>query len=173
MAIIEGILVNSVTEIMKKLIPFIIENICLAKGFKNELKNLQETLEMILTVIVDAEAKQVHANAVNFWLKRLKDVAYEADDVLDDFAYELMRWQHERIGKLDKVSDFVSKSSNSILFGWKMGRRIKKINQKLRKIVNDADIKSKLLPSSTFSAAHRQNSDRRRCEWYKCYWKKQ
>ncbi|XP_026432478.1 putative disease resistance protein RGA1 [Papaver somniferum] len=102
MAIIEGILVNSVTEILKKLIPFIIKNIRLAKGFKTELKNLQETLELILTVIVDAEAKQVHENAVSFWLIRLKDVAYEADDVLDDFAYELMRRQNETIGKLDK-----------------------------------------------------------------------
>ncbi|XP_026421566.1 disease resistance protein RGA2-like isoform X1 [Papaver somniferum] len=155
MPIVEGILVNGVTEILKKLIPFIIQNICVAKGFKTELKNLQVTLEVVLTVIEDAETKQID----DIWLQRLKDVAYEAEDVLDDFSYEVMRRQHEAVCKRDKVCDFVSKSSNPILFGWRMGFKIRKINRKLGKIVIDADIKSKLLPNNTSSTSgHKQSS---------------
>ncbi|XP_026385117.1 putative disease resistance protein RGA3 [Papaver somniferum] len=99
MPIIEGILVNGVTEILKKLIPFIIQNICVAKGFKTELKNLQVTLEVVLTVIEDAETKQID----DIWLQRHKDVAYEAEDILDDFSYEVRRRQHEAVRERDKV----------------------------------------------------------------------
>lgn len=162
MEIAAGALVNGVTEILKGLVPFIAQNVHSAKGFQNDLRNLQNTLEMILTIIEDAETKQVDDNAVRMWLRRLKDVAYDAENVVDYFSYEVMR---RRIinRKRDKVRDFYSKSFNPLVFGFKMGRKIRDINYELDRIVNDANVRSKLHPISIGSTSTQsRNSDRRR-----------
>lgn len=85
MSIAGGVFTNGVTEILKKLVPVIGREIGLAWGVKDELKKLRDTLQMILSVIADAERRQQNDAAVGLWLRRLKDVAYDADDVMDDF----------------------------------------------------------------------------------------
>ncbi|OVA08690.1 hypothetical protein BVC80_1615g11 [Macleaya cordata] len=67
------------------------EHIGLAWGVKDDLKKLQHTLDMILAVTDEAEKEQAKTKAVNLWLRRLKDAAYDADDILDQFSYEAMR----------------------------------------------------------------------------------
>ena len=42
-------------------------------------------------MLADAERRQVRDEVVRLWLQRLKDVAYDADDVLDEFADEILR----------------------------------------------------------------------------------
>ncbi|TYI85810.1 hypothetical protein E1A91_D04G022100v1 [Gossypium mustelinum] len=46
---------------------------------------------MIEAFLQDAEEKQTKNTSVKLWLERLEDVAYEAVDVLDEFAYEILR----------------------------------------------------------------------------------
>nr|XP_023896978.1 putative disease resistance protein RGA3 [Quercus suber] len=78
-------------EILGKLISLATEQIGLAWGFEEELIQLRESVEMIQDVLADAERKQVSDRFVMRWLQRLKDVAYDADDVLDELAYENLR----------------------------------------------------------------------------------
>ena len=42
-------------------------------------------------VLNDAEMKQMTSLAVKKWLRQLRDLAYDAEDVLDDFATELLQ----------------------------------------------------------------------------------
>ena len=44
----------------------------------------------ISVVLVGAEVKQ-HNNEVKLWLKRLKDVMFDADDLLDDMFTEALQ----------------------------------------------------------------------------------
>ncbi|KAK8661627.1 hypothetical protein V6N13_091225 [Hibiscus sabdariffa] len=76
---------------MSKLISVASEQIVLAWGFKESLKRLGESLEMIKAFLQDAEERQTNNNSVKLWLETLKDIAYKADDVLDEFAYEILR----------------------------------------------------------------------------------
>ncbi|XP_026382958.1 putative disease resistance protein RGA4 [Papaver somniferum] len=86
--------------------------------------------------MADAEKRQATDELVRLWLRRLKDVAYDADDVIDDFSYEAMR-KSERGDRLKyKVRDFIS-SSNPLIFRFKMVRKIRDINQRLDKITED------------------------------------
>ncbi|KAK8548263.1 hypothetical protein V6N12_061180 [Hibiscus sabdariffa] len=103
------------------------EQMSLAWGFKKQLQRLGNTLEMIGVFLLDAEEKQKEINSVKLWLQRLKDVAHEADDVLDELDYETLRRKVE-IGnrKRSKVRNFCS-SSNPIVFRLKMANKIKDI----------------------------------------------
>ncbi|KAL1150907.1 hypothetical protein V6Z11_A09G005800 [Gossypium hirsutum] len=79
----------------------------------------------------DAEEMQTKEKAVKTWLQSLKDVAYEANDVLDEFDYEILRRKVEIRNKIRrKVRNFLS-SNNSILFRLKMANEIKDILKSL------------------------------------------
>ena len=107
-------------------------------GFKEELGKLQVSFTKIQALLHDAERRQVNDESVRIWLQELKDVAYEADDVLDEYDYEILRQKVETQNKM-KVRSFFS-SSNPVVFHVKMGKRIKTINQSLDEIKNDVPL---------------------------------
>ncbi|XP_039155340.1 disease resistance protein RGA2-like [Eucalyptus grandis] len=65
-----------------------IQSLC---GAKDELQSLKDTVETIQSVLLDAEKQQWHNDQVRTWLKRLKAVFYEVQDLLDDVATEDLR----------------------------------------------------------------------------------
>ncbi|KAK2976975.1 hypothetical protein RJ640_020192 [Escallonia rubra] len=79
--------------ILSKVLSLVANEASLAWGFKGELKRLDKRLNMIQALLSDAESKQLTLSAVKTWLKSLKAVAYDADTVLDEFSYELLRRQ--------------------------------------------------------------------------------
>uniref|UniRef100_A0A5B7BRS8 Putative disease resistance protein RGA4 n=1 Tax=Davidia involucrata TaxID=16924 RepID=A0A5B7BRS8_DAVIN len=88
--IAEAFLGAAAHEILKKVVSVAREEISLAWGFKGELTKLKESVIMVQAVLRDAE-RQVTNEAVKLWLKKLKDVAHDADDVLDEFTYEILK----------------------------------------------------------------------------------
>ncbi|KAK4566178.1 hypothetical protein RGQ29_002413 [Quercus rubra] len=120
-------------EIIGRVISFATELISDAWCCEEELRGLGESLTMIRAVLTDAERRQVKDESVKLWLQKLEDVAYEADDVLDEFAYENLR-QNIEVGnqRKRKVRDICS-TSNPILFRTKMAKKIKAVQEKLAK----------------------------------------
>ncbi|KAI5336281.1 hypothetical protein L3X38_015548 [Prunus dulcis] len=79
-------------EILKKVASLAAQEFNLAWGFKAELTRLSESLNMIHDILSDAvEQPQGRGKAVEEWVKKLKHIAYDADDVLDEFKYEDLR----------------------------------------------------------------------------------
>ncbi|KAK2976969.1 hypothetical protein RJ640_020186 [Escallonia rubra] len=103
-------------------------------GSDSELE--EEGAGMIQDLLSDAESKQL---TLKTWLKSLKAVAYEADTVLDEFSYELLRRQVAVRDRIEyKVRDLFSPSNNPLLFRFKMAHKIKAINLSLDDIYNEA-----------------------------------
>ncbi|XP_026417022.1 disease resistance protein RGA2-like [Papaver somniferum] len=133
----EQILVNGVTEIIKKVLPVIAQQISSAWGVKDDLRKLKDTLESIQALISDAEKKQVNYDTVKLWLRRLKDVVYDADDVMDEFAYETMR-RHAVGGQFKHKLRALVSSSNPLVFKFKMARKIRALNGRLDQIYKES-----------------------------------
>uniref|UniRef100_A0A6N2K267 AAA+ ATPase domain-containing protein n=1 Tax=Salix viminalis TaxID=40686 RepID=A0A6N2K267_SALVM len=89
---------------------------------------------MIQAKLQDAATRPVTDRSVKLWLERLQDVAYDAEDVLDEFAYEILRKDQKK----GKVRDFFS-LHNPVAFRLSMGLKIKKIKETLDEIREDAD----------------------------------
>ncbi|KAM3356738.1 hypothetical protein P3S68_023452 [Capsicum galapagoense] len=83
------ILFNLVAEILKSLGSLATEEVASIYGLHDELKNLSPTVSSIQAVLIDAEEQQGSSNLVRDWIKRLKKVFFEADDLLDDVATEV------------------------------------------------------------------------------------
>ncbi|KAL5737326.1 hypothetical protein ACOSP7_030087 [Xanthoceras sorbifolium] len=60
------------------------------EGVRSKLKKWEKTLKMIEALLIDAEEKQLKNGAVKIWLDELQDLAYDAEDILDEYATEAL-----------------------------------------------------------------------------------
>nr|POF15939.1 putative disease resistance protein rga1 [Quercus suber] len=135
----EAIVTDVAKEILSKVIPLVTEQINLVWGFKDELTRLRQSVEMIQDVLADAERKQVTDLSVKRWLQTLKDLAYDADDVLDELAYEILRRKVEIRNQMKRKVCFFFSFSNPIAFRIKMANKVKTISESLKKSNEEAN----------------------------------
>ncbi|KAL3498849.1 hypothetical protein ACH5RR_041581 [Cinchona calisaya] len=129
--------VGVVTEVvLGKVVALATQEITLVCGMKNKLKKLEEKLGTIQALLSDAHSKQISSNTLQHWLKKLKSIAFDADIVLDEFGYELIR-QKIPTRKWDKVRCFFS-SSNPLSFRVKMAHKIEGILSSLDEACNES-----------------------------------
>ncbi|XP_023728242.1 putative disease resistance protein RGA4 [Lactuca sativa] len=132
-------LVTVVAEaILKKVASIAASEIGIVWGYKEKLHTLEVTLKMIRAKLQDAENEKGQKHGVMEWLKQLKDVVGEADDVMDEVHYEMLR---REVKNSDQVGIKVPSlpSLKKVLFRREMGHKIKNINEKLSQINKDAN----------------------------------
>lgn len=61
------------------------------RAVEADLKRLNRLLVRIQAVLQDAEQREIHDVSVKLWLSELRGVAYRAEDVLDEYHYEVLR----------------------------------------------------------------------------------
>ncbi|XP_057781732.1 putative disease resistance protein RGA3 [Salvia miltiorrhiza] len=106
--------------------------ISLIRGLDKEAAKLTGSLHTIQKFLNDAEARTIPGEAVKSWLKKLEDVAFDADNVLDELNYHLLSKQIERTKPMKaKVLSCFSSSFNSIARPRNMAVKIQEINENL------------------------------------------
>ncbi|KAK9997542.1 hypothetical protein SO802_022228 [Lithocarpus litseifolius] len=148
----EAIATEVAKGILGNLIPLVTDQIGLAWGFKDELTRLRENVEMVQALLADAEKRQVGEERVRLWLQKLKDVAYDADDVLDELAYELLRRKVEIQNQMKRKVCFFFSFSNPIAFRFKMANKVKTIADSLKRIYDRAIIEFGLTRAESTNA---------------------
>ena len=124
-------------NVIKKLGSLAYQEICMSQDIASNLTKFQLTMSTIQAVLMDAEEKQVRNRALSVWLEQLKDVFYDAIDVLDEFVCEdLRRKVVETYGNTSEqvLHSVLYSSFNPLGFRFKMGHRIKKIIERLEEI---------------------------------------
>ncbi|XP_023899170.1 putative disease resistance protein RGA3 isoform X1 [Quercus suber] len=121
----EIVLNNVVDRLVTKAFSLAIKDNDFKWGFEEELKNISDTLFKIKVVL--HQKRQVSDKPVRIWLMELRNVAYEVDNVLDEFNNEIIQQkvllQNQMI---DQVRSFSFCNHN----------KIKTIKQSLDKLVN-------------------------------------
>ncbi|XP_072969418.1 disease resistance protein RGA2-like [Typha angustifolia] len=79
-----------VSEMINRAGSFLSGKYKMQKDVRAKLERLQELLIKIKNAIVAAEGQEIHNYLLLQWLWRLKDAAYQADDVLDTFDYRIL-----------------------------------------------------------------------------------
>ncbi|PWA53835.1 disease resistance RPP13-like protein 1 [Artemisia annua] len=118
--------------ILEKAFSLAANEFAIARGFTDSLKNLHNKLEMIRAKLRDAE-RQKGSEAVTVWLKQLKTVMSEADDLLDEVEYEVLR---REVKKRDHTTRKIRcrPSLKKFSFRREMGHKIENIITKLSEI---------------------------------------
>ncbi|XXG41264.1 hypothetical protein AAC387_Pa01g1762 [Persea americana] len=110
-------------------------------GVEEEAKKLKLTLSRIKALLTDAEERQIKEESVRLWLSELKDVAYDAEDILDELECMALQSQLEKPPmqtRKRKLTDQVS-VPHFRFFSWfssnfDLGSRIMEIRERLDEI---------------------------------------
>ncbi|KAJ0048740.1 hypothetical protein Pint_17058 [Pistacia integerrima] len=84
----ESIVFDIATEVLTKIGSLVGRQVSLLWNLESDLRRLEGTLSSIKAVISDAEKKQARNDQLRDWLRKLKDVLLDAEDVLEEFEFQ-------------------------------------------------------------------------------------
>ncbi|CAI0439922.1 unnamed protein product [Linum tenue] len=145
-----------VSQVQKELVDFAIKEIKqhgkLVIDTERDIEKLISTFTAIGALLLDAEEKELKNESIRDWLKKLKDVSYEIDDVLDEWKTDILKRQLDGDDndaadggclevKLLQISDVLKRvcpflptycfSPNEIGLRHDIGSRMKTLNERL------------------------------------------
>ncbi|KAK8541866.1 hypothetical protein V6N12_014487 [Hibiscus sabdariffa] len=110
-SIVVSPIVSSLTETVATLIH---EKYVAIRGVKENLEKLLDTLETIRAVLEDAEQRSACDGSLKLWLSKLKDAAFDAEDILDTFAAEARLGMVRRNGAKIRVASEIKRISERL-----------------------------------------------------------
>jgi Leucine-rich repeat (LRR) protein len=140
--VVTSMLIGPLVSIVKnKVSSYLLDEYKVMEGMEEQRSILERRLPAILHIIDDAEEKGAYQPGVNAWLKALKKVSYEANDVFDELKYEALRREAKKRGhkphhnRLDMDVVNVFPAYNPIVFRRRMGKKLQKIVQDIEALV--------------------------------------
>ncbi|XP_034583172.2 putative disease resistance RPP13-like protein 3, partial [Setaria viridis] len=76
-------------EVLRELGSVVGEQIKARWKLKKDMESIKSMLELVQALLRDAERRSVRKEAVNLWLKMLKNAAHDISDMLDEFEVKL------------------------------------------------------------------------------------
>ncbi|KAG8492191.1 hypothetical protein CXB51_009619 [Gossypium anomalum] len=129
-----------------KLVDYVLNFVADHKEVHKQFKQWQSILPEIKAVLKHAEEKQIkdEDEGVKNWLDDLQDLAYDVDDILDEFAYEELRLRLQETqaqASTSKVQKLIPTcctranfSPSSFMFNTKMISKIQEITDRLNSL---------------------------------------
>ncbi|MQM20041.1 hypothetical protein Taro_053056 [Colocasia esculenta] len=109
-------------------------------GMRSELEELESKIKEIQCLLADAEGRAFYSEAIRVWLKELKEVMYDADDIVDDCKVAGAITASEQPDQSSPVRGVRTPLSSSLyflnnaMFKHKIGKRLEGINSRLEMI---------------------------------------
>nr|CAB3464140.1 unnamed protein product [Digitaria exilis] len=131
-AMVVGPLVSMVKE---KASSYLLDQYRVMEGLEKQHEVLKRKLPAILDVIADAEEKAASKReGPKAWLEGVRKMAYQANDVLEEFKYEALRRKAKQEGHYKELGMDLIKlfpSHNRVAFRQRMGNKLCMILQEL------------------------------------------
>ncbi|XVF86757.1 hypothetical protein PTKIN_Ptkin18bG0068400 [Pterospermum kingtungense] len=117
------------------------DGVRLVVGANEEVAKIGSTLQTIQAVLVDAEKRQLREQAVKLWLDKLQNVAYDIEDVLDEWNTAILKSQIQS----DSSRALVRRTPPSSISIPRLVQRhditakIKELNERLESVAKEKD----------------------------------
>ncbi|XP_027174696.1 putative disease resistance protein RGA3 [Coffea eugenioides] len=135
----DALISSTIQVTLERTLSLASDRVGLLVGFKKDVASMTLSLGFIKDVLADAEERQNQSSGVQRWLKCLDEVAYDAQNVLDELHYESLRHQVESRNRHKlKVCCFFSFSNINLAFRWRMASKVRDIKLKLKEINQQA-----------------------------------
>ncbi|KAL3505950.1 hypothetical protein ACH5RR_031332 [Cinchona calisaya] len=118
-----------VSFLLETISTLLIEEAKFLRGVSDEAQQLHSELKMMLVLLRDADEKQHEAAIVKEWVSQSKDLAFEAEDVLETHAFKIASRRRRR-GTLQVIRRFAS-MINECYIRHKVGLEIQSLNTRI------------------------------------------
>ncbi|XP_044476251.1 putative disease resistance RPP13-like protein 3 [Mangifera indica] len=78
-----------VSFVIERLGEYVIREVEFFRGVKGEVESMKNELEWMHCFINDAQKKQVNDDTIRRWVLDIMDIAYDCEDVLDEFIFKV------------------------------------------------------------------------------------
>ncbi|XP_057503190.1 disease resistance protein RPP13-like [Actinidia eriantha] len=136
-----------VSFVVQRLEELLIEQVVFLQGVRDEVQWLRNKLEYMLYFLEDAEEKQDDGDRkIQKWISDIRDVAYDAEDIIDKFILEVEEGRTPKKmglkGWLEKYLCICNKQTNLVkqatLYG--IGTQINSLKSRLEEIQRNQEI---------------------------------
>ncbi|WVZ48798.1 hypothetical protein U9M48_000205 [Paspalum notatum var. saurae] len=128
-----------VSLVKDKVSNYLLDQYNVMEGMEKQQKTLKRKLPAILDIMADAEKQASHREGVKAWLEELKTVAYEANDIFDEFQYEALRRKAKKEGHITKLGIMAGvkllPTHNRVAFRNRMGNKLSAIVETIEVLV--------------------------------------
>ncbi|XP_039141918.1 putative disease resistance protein RGA1 [Dioscorea cayenensis subsp. rotundata] len=156
-------------KLVERLSNVIEEKAIMVLGVKDELQRLRRRMERIARVLKDAEKRKIQDETVKGWVNELKDLMYDADDIIDlcmiqgtgllqdvDHHSQLAESSATASTRVRCCNFTLFSCARSVPFRSEIAAKVKSLNDKLEEISEDKD-KFNFITSSNSSDAYAIN----------------
>ncbi|CAJ1967543.1 unnamed protein product [Sphenostylis stenocarpa] len=134
----ESLIFAVAESLIGKLASQAVEQASLGLGVYHDLQQMKKTMALIKAFLLDAEQKKQQNNALSEWLRQIKHVFADAEDIVDNFECEVLRKHVVKThGSFCRKVRRLFSTSNPVVYRLRVAREIKGIQMQLEKVAAD------------------------------------
>ncbi|XP_058111959.1 disease resistance protein RPM1-like [Magnolia sinica] len=126
---------SAVNFLIQNLGPLLVDEVQLLKGVDEQVRELINEFESIRSVLRDADTRQDTSEGLKTWVKQIREVAYDVEDVLDKFMLGLAQEQNSSHGFVDSLHRRIKRLKP----GHQIASLLQEIKTRIRKITERKD----------------------------------
>uniref|UniRef100_A0A0E0G5D8 Disease resistance N-terminal domain-containing protein n=1 Tax=Oryza nivara TaxID=4536 RepID=A0A0E0G5D8_ORYNI len=149
----ESLLLPVVRGVIGKATDALVQKVTRMYGVNSDRRKLERQLLAVERLLADAESKSETNPAVKRWMKDLNTADDEADDVLDEFQYEVL---HREAMSLKSLGHKVRSYMTPLEFHFTMRRKLAKVLKKINELVEEMYTFGLLLQDEPQQLSYRQ-----------------
>ena len=151
---------SSIVFFLMKLGKLVAQEAKLFREVEGQISVLSNELEWIRLFLEEAGGKRTYNKRLKLWMNQIRDAAYDAEDIIDDFMFELERPRQHRLNHLKFLRCLPTSVSfaDKLTLVHELHGRIKEINVKIEKTLANKSRCGIKNPSSTTSEAWKWKS---------------
>ncbi|RVW81195.1 putative disease resistance protein [Vitis vinifera] len=128
---------SSVTFFLEKLSNLVIQEASLFGEVEGQVKLLRNELKWMRLFLKDADSKCIYDERIKLWVEQIREVAHDAEDVIDEFIFNMDHQRQKRLKNLKFLKRLPTcvGFADKLPFIHELDSRVKEINVMIEKIM--------------------------------------